>query len=85
MALHDLPVDFAHQDHPDNVEGVGIGDPEAVHGTRFLAQPLQEGADLGAAPVDDHRQHADRAHQHDVLGEGGQRRVLVDRAWPGLA
>ena len=40
---------------------------------RHLAEPGHELADLRAAAVDDHRQHADRAHEHDVLGERRQR------------
>ena len=83
MRAHDVAVDLAHQDHADQVDGVGVGDPEAVLELGLLAHPLHQRADLGSAAVDDHRQHAHRAHQHDVLGEGGQGLGLVDGGSPG--
>ena len=68
-AGHDVAVDLAHQHHAGDVEGVGVGDPQPVEELGLLAQPGHEVADLGPAAVDDHRPHADRAHEHDVLGE----------------
>ena len=80
----DVAVDFADQDHPHQVDGVGVGDPEAVLELDLLAHPRHQRTDLGPASVDDHREHAHRPHQHDVLGEGGQRLRLVDGRLPRL-
>ena len=68
----DVPVDLADQHHPGDVEGLGVGDPQAVAKLGHLAEPGHELADLRAAAVDDEGVHADRAHEHDVLGEGRQ-------------
>ena len=73
MADDDVPVDLAHQHHAGNVEGFGVGDPQAVPELRLLAQPAHELADLRPAAVDDHGAHPNRAHEHDVGGEIGQR------------
>ena len=71
MADDDLAVHLADQHHAGDVERLGVGDPQAVAELGLLAEPGHQLADLRAAAVDDHRQHADRAHQHDVLGERG--------------
>ena len=73
----DVAVDLADQHHAGDVEGLGVGDPEAVAELGHLAQPGHELADLGAAAVDHQRPHADRAHEDDVGGEDGQ------DGWPG--
>ena len=75
----DVAVDLADQHHAGDVEGLGVGDPQPVEELGHLAQPGHERADLGPAAVDDHRQHADRAHEDDVLGELGQRRRVGAR------
>ena len=80
----DVAVDLADQDHPDEVDRVGIGHPEAVLELDLLADPFHQRTDLGATTVDHHGQHAHRPHQDDVLGERGQGRVLVDLGLPGL-
>ena len=72
MSRFTLPT----QHHAGDVEGLGVGDPEAVAELRFLAQAGHELADLGAAAVDHDRAHADGLQQHDVLGEAiGEVRV----------
>ena len=81
---HDVAVDLPHQHHPDQVDGVGVGDPETVEELDLFAHPLHEGADLRTTTVDDDGKHADGAHEHDVLGERGQRRCLVDLVLPRL-
>ena len=84
MAGHDVAVDLAHQHHAGDVEGVGVGDPQAVEELGLLAQPLHELADLGPAAVDDDRPHADHAHEDDVLGEQAPRAGSVMAAPPYL-
>ena len=69
---HDVPVDLAHEDHAGDVEGLGVGHPQAVDELGDLAQPAHHVADLGAAAVDDHEPEADGVEEGDVLGEGGQ-------------
>ncbi len=47
---HDVPVDLAHQHHAGDVEGLGVGDPQAVAELGLLAQAGHELADLGTPP-----------------------------------
>ena len=68
----DVAVDLADEHHAGDVEGVRVGDPQPVAELGLLAEPRHELADLRAAAVDDDRQHPDGAHEHDVLGEGGE-------------
>ena len=70
----DVPVDLADQHHAGDVEGLGVGDPQAVDELGHLAEPGHQLADLRAAAVDDEGSHPDRAHEHDVGGERRQRR-----------
>ena len=65
------------QHHAGDVEGLGVGHPQAVVELDLLAEPPHHLADLGPAPVDDHRQDPDRAQQHDVLGEASARRGVA--------
>ena len=73
----DLRVDLADQHHAGDVDGLGIGDAQAVAELGLLAEPRHQVADLRAAAVHDDRSHADQAHQHDVFGEQRQRVVLA--------
>ena len=84
MAVDQLRVDLADQHHAGDVDGLGVGDPQAVAELGRLAEPRHQLADLGAAAVDDDRPHADEAHQHDVLGEQREG-VVVGRAGQGVA
>ena len=68
-ARHDVAVDLADQDHAGDVEGLGVGDAQAVAELRLHAEPAHQLADLRAAAVHDHRPDADRAQQHDVVRE----------------
>ena len=73
----DLAVHLADEGHAHDVDGLGVGHPQAVDELGLLAQPLHEVADLRATAVHDHRVHADEAHQHDVLREEvGERGVF---------
>ena len=73
----DLAVDLADQRHAHDVDGLGVGDAQAVDELGLLAQPLHEVGDLRAAAVHDDRVHADEAHEHDVLREQvGERGVV---------
>jgi hypothetical protein len=65
----DLPVDLAQQGHADDVDRLGVGDPQALDEHRLLTQAPHEVGDLGPAAVDDDRVHAHEAHEDDVLGE----------------
>ena len=71
----DVAVDLAHEDHPGDVEGLGVGDPQPVAELRLLAEAVHQVADLGAAAVHDHDPDADRVQQHDV---GRERRSASD-------
>ena len=81
---HQLRVDLADQHHAGDVDGLGVGDAQAVAELGGLAQPLHQRADLRAAAVDDDGAHADEAHQHDVLGEQVEG-VVLGRAGEGVA
>ena len=77
IAADDLPVHLTAEDHPGDVERLGVGDPQAVDELGLLAEAGHHVADLGTAAVDDDRAEADGAQQHDVGGERlGER--LVD-------
>ena len=80
----ELRVDLADQHHAGDVDGLGVGDPQAVAELGGLAEPGHQRADLRAAAVDDDRAHPDEAHQHDVLGEQVEG-VVVGRAGEGVA
>ena len=54
----DVPVDLADQHHAGDVQGLGVGDPQAVDELGDLAQPGHQLADLGAATVDHEGPHA---------------------------
>ena len=81
---HQLRVDLTEQHHPGDVDGVGVGHPQAVAELGGLAEAAHQGADLRAAAVDDDRAHPDEAHQHDVLGEQVEG-VAVGCAGQGVA
>ena len=81
---HELGVDLADQHHAGDVDGLGVGDPQAVTELGGLAQPFHQRADLRAAAVDDDGAHADEAHQHDVLGEQVEG-VVLGRSGEGVA
>ena len=70
---HDRRVDLAAQHHAGDVDGLGVGDPQAVAELRHLAQAAHEVADLRAAAVHDDGPHADGAHEHDVLARTAAR------------
>ena len=67
--VDDLLVDQAAQDHLHHVHGLGVGHPHPLDELAVLAQPFEQGADLGAAAVDDHRVDPHQLHQHHVAGE----------------
>ena len=69
---HELRVDLTDQHHPDDVDGLAVGDAQAVAELALLAEPVHQVTDLRPAAVHDDRPHADLAHQHDVLGEQRQ-------------
>ena len=48
--------------HAGDVEGLGVGDAQAVAELGLLAEPGHEVADLRAAAVHDHGPEPDRAH-----------------------
>ena len=65
----DVAVDLADEDHAGDVDGLGVGDPQAVAELGLLPEPVHERRDLGPAAVHDDRAQADGVQQHDVLGE----------------
>ena len=68
----ELRIDLADQHHPDDVDGLAIGDAQPVAKLALLAESCHQLADLRPPSVHDDRPHADLSHQHDVLGEQGQ-------------
>ena len=70
---HDARVDLAEQHHARDVDGLGIGDAQAVAELGRLAEPAHEVGDLGTASVHHHRPHAHRTHEDDVLREERER------------
>ena len=75
---HEIAVDLPDQDHPDNLEGLGVGDPEAILELGLLADAAEHRVDLRTAAMDENAAHADAAQQQHVLS---QRKVAlaVDR------
>ncbi len=65
----DVAIHLADQHHPDQVNRLGVGHPMPVEELDLLAHSRHQRPDLGPAAVDDHREHADRTHEDDVLGE----------------
>ena len=63
----ELRVDLADEHHAGDVDGLGVGDPQAVAELGRLAEPRHQRGDLRSAAVDDDRAHPDEPHQHDVL------------------
>ncbi len=61
------------QHHAGDVDGLRVGDPQAVTELGHLAQARHQVADLRAAAVHHDGLHADGVHQHDVLGEQAER------------
>ncbi len=80
----ELRVDLPLEHHAGDVDGLGVGDPQAVDELGFLAEPFHQLGDLRTAAVHDDRAHPDEAHQHDVLGEQGER-IVVGGAGEGIA
>ena len=76
----DLLVDRAGQHHLDDVDGLLVGDAQAVDELALDLQPIEHAADLRPAAVHDDRIDADLAQQHDVAGEqAGQLLVRPSR------
>ena len=70
-------VDLPDEHHARDVERLGVGHPQPVAELGLLAQPGHERADLRATAMDHHRQDPDGAHEHHVLGEGGEGVMVV--------
>ena len=67
--VDDVFIDQAAEHHLHHVHGFPVGDTHALNKFRFLAQTLQQVADLWATAVHDHRVDADLLHHHHVTGE----------------
>ena len=65
----DLLVDRAGQHHLDDLDGLFVGDAQAVDEFRLDAELLQHGGDLRAAAVHHHRIDRGLLEQHHVAGE----------------
>ena len=76
----DLAVDLADERHAHDVDGLGVGDAQAVDELRLLAEAAHQVGDLRTAAVHDDRVHADEPHEHDVVREQvGERGVAPSR------
>jgi hypothetical protein len=71
-SAHEVAVDPSHQDHAGDVEGLGVGHPQAVDEGGHLAEAGHELTDLRTTAVDHDDLQAGRVEQDDVLGEAGQ-------------
>ena len=81
MRRHDLPVHLADERHAHDVDGLGVGDAQAVDELGHLAEALHQVADLRTPAVHDDGLDADEVHEHDVLREElGERAGLPSRA-----
>src|ERR1700704_6741747 len=65
-AHDDLLVDLADEHHLGDLNGVGIGDPQAGHELDRQAKAFHVGGDIGAAAVHDDRAQTDVLEQHDI-------------------
>ena len=65
----ELTSDLAREDHAHDVDGLRRGDPQATAELGLDAEPVEHGADLRSAAVDDDRLEAGEAQEHDVLRE----------------
>ncbi len=65
----DLLVHQSAKHHFHHVHGLAVSDAHAFDETAFLADALQEFADLRPATVDHNRIHADEFHQYHVARE----------------
>ena len=73
----ELAADLPDQHHPDDVHGLGRGDPQPAAELPGHVEPLEHGGDLRPAAVDDDGADAGEAQEHHVLGEGAPQ-VVVD-------
>ena len=62
-------IDLAAEHHLDDFHGLGVGDAHALDELALLADAGEDGLDLRAAAVDDHRVEAHQLEQHHVVGE----------------
>ena len=67
--IDDLLVHQAPEHHLDDAHRFVVGDAHAFYELRFLADALEEFADLRTAAMHHDRIHADLLHQHQVPGE----------------
>ena len=63
--------------HLDDLDGLLVGDAQAVDEFRLDAELLQHGRDLRAAAVHHHRIDGGLLQQHDVAGEIARRLLLA--------
>src|SRR5690606_6793136 len=66
-----FPADLAHQDHADDVGGLGRGDSQAAFELGGYVELGEHRRDLRAAAVDDDGPDADVVQEDHVGGEGG--------------
>ena len=65
----DVRVDLAEQDHLGHLDGLGVGDAQALDELDLHPHPLHVVGDLRAAAVDDDRVHPDVLEEDDVARE----------------
>ena len=53
---HDVAVHLADEDHPRDVEGLGVGDSVPAAELGHFAETRHERADLGSSAVHDNRE-----------------------------
>ena len=82
---HDLRVDLADQHHAGDVEGLGVGDPQAVAELRHLAEAGHQVADLRAAAVHDDGPHARPSASARCPAANSGERVVAVGAGEGVA
>ena len=78
-AVDDVRVDLAEQHHPGHLDGLRVGDAQALVEADLHPQALHVVGDVGAAAVHDHRVEADVLEQHDVGRERLAQPLLAHR------
>ena len=77
--IDDVLVDQAAEHHLHHVHGLLIGDAHALDELAFLAETVEQIADLRAAAVDDHRMDTHLLHHHHVTGEAVLQLIIFHR------
>ena len=74
--LDDFLVDLTGEHHLDDVHGLFVGDPHALHELALLADPGKQLFDLRPAAMHHDRIDADQLEQHHIVGEAALQTII---------